>query len=215
MSDATAAESVAGVALTRAAQPLRITVRPFDADDAADVAPWLEEAMAAIDGRTAAPTPNRLPAQRSAAPAIRSVRGSAEPSTARNVSLEAFQTWHGERWPGAEARVIVAGDWGVVGFVIGQKQQLEGMPAVPAWVIHALAMRRDARNLGYGVEALEWLEAGAPATTFYAPIPRGNGLAVYFWLHAGFRPLRFDEAPLVATDATRLWCVRKPGGGAL
>jgi hypothetical protein len=29
----------------------------------------------------------------------------------------------------------------------------------------------------------------------YAPVPDGRGLAVYFWLRLGFRPLTRSEAP--------------------
>lgn len=125
--------------------------------------------------------------------------------------LELFEGWQARRWAGAESRAIVAGDWGVVGFVIWEEQPPDGAPSGPARVIHALAMRQDARNFGYGAEVIELLETATPRATMYAPIPRGNGLAVYFWLHAGFRPVRLDESVTLATDAARLWCLRAPG----
>jgi hypothetical protein len=79
--------------------------------------------------------------------------------------------------------------------------------------IDALAVRRDLRNLGHGVEAVARLEEQHAKTTVYAPIPRTNGLALYFWLRAGYRPVRLDENQKMATDAEHLWMVRRPSAG--
>lgn len=78
----------------------------------------------------------------------------------------------------------------------------------PALVVDALAVRRDARNLGYGQEFVFALEQRTGAATGFAGVPRANGLAVYFWLRAGYHPsypARGDEPP--ASDS-RLWMRR-------
>ena len=75
-------------------------------------------------------------------------------------------------------------------------------------VIRGLAIRRDRRDLGYGAEAVERLEVSRPARRFSAAIPRSNGLAVYFWLRVGFRPIREDEDRERSHDQDCLWMLR-------
>lgn len=47
----------------------------------------------------------------------------------------------------------------------------------------------------------------------YAPVPEGRGLAVYFWLRLGFRPLTIAESPkvplgLTADSKPGIWMLR-------
>ena len=47
----------------------------------------------------------------------------------------------------------------------------------------------------------------------YAPVPEGRGLAVYFWLRLGFRPLSRAESPksplgLTGDSKPGIWMVR-------
>jgi GNAT superfamily N-acetyltransferase len=60
-----------------------------------------------------------------------------------------------------------------------------------ALLYSALTVRADGRNLGYGQEMVIALEAayGQGCAVAAAAVPRTNGLAVYFWLRAGYRPV--------------------------
>lgn len=67
----------------------------------------------------------------------------------------------------------------------------------------ALALERHLR-LRFGVEKV------------YAPVPDGRGLAVYFWLRLGYRPLIAAEAPgglvgLTSELRPGIWLVRERG----
>lgn len=106
-----------------------------------------------------------------------------------------------QRWP--EARVdridvVPDGFGGVIAFEAARDEV----------VIRALAIRRDRRNLGYGGEAVERLEASWPERRFVAAVPRYNGLAIYFWLRVGFRPVRLDEDRKRTHDPDFLWMLR-------
>lgn len=50
----------------------------------------------------------------------------------------------------------------------------------------------------------------------YAPVPEGRGLAVYFWLRLGFRPLSLAESPkaplgLTSDSKAGIWMLRDAG----
>jgi GNAT superfamily N-acetyltransferase len=81
--------------------------------------------------------------------------------------------------------------------------------------ILALAVRRPLRNLGYGAEAVEELEQQEPAGAYLAAVPRTNGLAIYFWLRVGYRPLRVEEDRERARDPATLWMHRASGQGSV
>jgi hypothetical protein len=57
-------------------------------------------------------------------------------------------------------------------------------------LITSIEVEMQHRNLGYGAEAVVALEQafGAPPRS-WALMPEENGIAVYFWLRAGYRPL--------------------------
>lgn len=75
-------------------------------------------------------------------------------------------------------------------------------------IVDALAVRRDARNLGYGQEFVIALEQGHGTTLSFAGVPRTNGLAVYFWLRAGYRPSFPPLGDEPAVPEGRLWMRR-------
>jgi hypothetical protein len=104
--------------------------------------------------------------------------------------------WHGTRID----RIDIAPD-AFAGVIIWEESQSE-------IVIRGLTIRRDRRNLGYGAEAVERLEASHPDQRFAAAIPRYNGLAIYFWLRVGYRPVRRDEDRERCHDQEYLWMRR-------
>jgi len=74
---------------------------------------------------------------------------------------------------------------------------------------------RRFRGLGgeAGIELERQLREDRGYKRVYAPVPEGRGLAVYFWLRLGFRPLRRSEAPsaplgLTSDSKVGIWMVR-------
>ena len=156
-------------------------------DDAPAVEPWLAEAVAAVDG--------------------------VRPGPETPATLAALARLGDRRWSGGTLLVLVAAGQGVVG-LLGWRPLATAGGAATAAVIDALAVRRDRRDLGYGVEAVERLEAMLSAATVYATPPRTNGLALYFWLRAGYRPFYPNPAAAAAMhglDPALLWMVRELG----
>jgi hypothetical protein len=62
-----------------------------------------------------------------------------------------------------------------------------------------LTIAPQRRFVGLGGEAALALEREIRARwgteRVYSPVPDGRGLAVYFWLRQGYRPLQTPEAP--------------------
>jgi GNAT superfamily N-acetyltransferase len=90
-------------------------------------------------------------------------------------------------------------------------------PAPGDATISFLAMQPERRFRGLGGEAGLAVERLAREKTgaqrVYAGVPEGRGLAVYFWLRLGFRPLSTAEAPkssLGLTGDTKpgIWMLR-------
>jgi GNAT superfamily N-acetyltransferase len=165
--------------MTNAADAVRrLTLRPGDAWIGDEHVPWLAEAWCAIDGLRPA--------------------GDA-PTTPAGLRDAVMQ-----RWPAARIDVIDVEMRGIGGFVVW-----ETAPDEPdATIIRGLATRRPWRNVGYGGEAVEQLEASRPGSRFIAAVPRWNGLALYFWLRVGFRPVRDGEDRQRARDPDHLWMLR-------
>jgi predicted acetyltransferase len=160
------------------ATPLRVRLRPPHPDEANAVQSWLAEAYGAIDGT--------------------------RPPAGSVLALPEFEASARRRWPGSECLTVDL-DGVPVGFVVAHRKR-EGDGAETA--ILALAVRADHRNVGYGGEAVQAMEAMRPADRFTAAIPRANGLAVYFWLRTGYRPITVDEDRHRARDPNHLWMVR-------
>jgi hypothetical protein len=82
-----------------------------------------------------------------------------------------------------------------------------------------LAMQPGRRFRGLGGEAGLAVERLARerlgVQRVYAGVPEGRGLAVYFWLRLGFRPLSTAEAPrallgLTGESKPGIWMLREP-----
>jgi GNAT superfamily N-acetyltransferase len=83
-----------------------------------------------------------------------------------------------------------------------------------------LAVQPERRFRGLGGEAGLGLERlvreRLQARRVYAGVPEGRGLAVYFWLRLGFRPLISGETPeapvgLAGESLPGIWMVRESG----
>jgi GNAT superfamily N-acetyltransferase len=83
-----------------------------------------------------------------------------------------------------------------------------------------LAMQPERRFRGLGGEAGLAVERLVRERTgsrrVYAGVPEGRGLAVYFWLRLGYRPLSMVEAPKAALGLTGdskpgIWMLRESG----
>jgi GNAT superfamily N-acetyltransferase len=90
------------------------------------------------------------------------------------------------------------------------------VPGAGCASVPLIAIEPSRRFRGLGGEAGIALDAELRAAGYkkvYAPVPDGRGLAVYFWLRLGFRPLRLDEAPgpvagLLGETRAGIWMMR-------
>jgi GNAT superfamily N-acetyltransferase len=80
-------------------------------------------------------------------------------------------------------------------------------PAGARGLIETLAIAAPHRNLGLGEEAVRATEAMSPASHLLAGVPRENGLAIYFWLRCGYRPL-YPARERQDLPAERVWFAR-------
>lgn len=127
------------------------------------------------------------------------------PSTASDAGCE--------RWTDAEALaaaiategVLVADEGGAVGLV---SYDAAG-PGREAH-IRLLAVDPERRRLGFGGRAALALERRLrpSADQVCALVPARLGLALYFWLRLGYRPLTHAERPPPAQAGPSLWMVR-------
>jgi GNAT superfamily N-acetyltransferase len=79
--------------------------------------------------------------------------------------------------------------------------------------IDLLAVAADKRRLGIGSRAALALEKrlARPAKRIYVAVPARIGLALYFWLRLGYRPLTQGEWPQGPEDPPSAWMVRELG----
>jgi len=102
------------------------------------------------------------------------------------------------------------------GAPIGLAVVRRGAPASGCATIPFLAIDPARRFRGLGGEAGIALDRHLRASGFdkvYAPVPDGRGLAVYFWLRLGFRPLTTPESPgplvgLTSESKPGIWMLR-------
>ena len=158
----------------------RVALRPLLPADNADVDPWLQDAMAAVDG--------------------------VKPSADTPASLAALGPHVNARWPGATVEAVIV-EASVAGLLVWRPARPRPRVSQPAFAIEALTVRAGLRNRGYGAEAVYCLEAAHPGARVKAAVPRFNGLAIYFWLRVGYRPVRIDEDAALAQDPDRLWMI--------
>ena len=104
------------------------------------------------------------------------------------------------------------------GLALGAAIVLLGRPGPGAAVVPLLAIDPSRRFRGLGGEAAlaleRYLRLQHGIETVYAPIPDGRGLAVYFWLRQGYRPLTAAAGPgvligLSAEPRPGIWMVRE------
>lgn len=102
---------------------------------------------------------------------------------------------------------------------IGLAVGLAGQPEPGQACVPFLAIEPDERFRGLGGEAGLALERHLRrrwgARRVLAPVPEQRGLAVYFWLRLGFRPLTRSEAPwplagLGRENGPGVWMARDP-----
>jgi GNAT superfamily N-acetyltransferase len=76
--------------------------------------------------------------------------------------------------------------------------------------IELLAVAADTRRLGIGGRAAIALEKrlARSARQIYVAVPSTTGLALYFWLRLGYRPLTQREWPALL-DGSATWMVRE------
>ncbi len=157
----------------------RVVVRHVEGEDRHRPLPWLAEAVAAIAGRGTPPE---------------------EIHTLDGLCI----AWD-RRYPSGATLLGTLADGEPLG-VMRLRERLDGR-----LVIDALAVRADQRNLGYGQELVIVAEEqhGDATALAAAGVPRNNGLAVYFWLRAGYRPAFPDTDRLAAVlGPQRLWMTR-------
>jgi ribosomal protein S18 acetylase RimI-like enzyme len=99
-----------------------------------------------------------------------------------------------------------------IGAVVGKRDH----PAGGFASIPFIAVAPTRRFSGLGGEAAIAIERrlrAAGVERVFAPVPDGRGLAVYFWLRLGYRPLLREEAPWPLTSLSDvapegIWMVR-------
>ena len=114
---------------------------------------------------------------------------------------------------GEGVRIADMDDTTVGLMVVRRELPTPGAACVP---FIAVAPARRYRGLGgcAGLAIEKYLRGRFGVETVYAPIPDGRGLAVYFWLRLGFRPLTQSEAPgalvgLTDTPPRGIWMARE------
>jgi hypothetical protein len=111
-----------------------------------------------------------------------------------------------------EGVLISDADAAPIGVAVVDVESLEGAISVPFLGIDPA---RRFRGLGgeAGLAIERHLRARLGSERFFAPIPDGRGLAVYFWLRLGYRPLLASESPgplvgLTADPPSGIWMLR-------
>jgi hypothetical protein len=148
----------------------------------------------------------------------------AESAAGMSCWLEAALT---PEWTTADLQVDLDVGRGVLvsdagGGPIGAAVVLLGVPDGTSASVPLIAIDPQERFRGLGGEAglaLErHLRRGLAVEHVYAPVPEARGLAVYFWLRLGYRPLSDGEAPvppvgLNGRPMAGIWMVRESVNG--
>ena len=120
-----------------------------------------------------------------------------------------------DRWSDAEAlreaigsrQVLIASKHDAQSFIDYQM----GAPARDAAHVRFLAVPSGQRRVGTGHQSALALEQRLPASIkrVYVSVPARLGLALYFWLRLGYRPLTQREWPAPPDDPPSVWMVRE------
>jgi GNAT superfamily N-acetyltransferase len=86
-----------------------------------------------------------------------------------------------------------------------------GAPRPDAANVRALLVAPERRRLGIGGRAALALELRLPKKTkrIYVAVPSELGLALYFWLRLGYRPLTQAKWPAPPEGSPATWMVRE------
>ena len=163
------------------------------------------------EGRNAAEHDQAVPTDRIAirpvtisdAPLVEPWLGEAEAAVRgqRSMALSSLDQFLGKLDPWQQAFLLTLSDGVPVGIAVVSDR------AQPAPRIDFLAVAAGYRNVGLGSEAVLAIEARF-GTPMFAGVPLTNGLAIYFWLRAGYRPWYPRGSAGFPSD--RLWMVREP-----
>ncbi len=140
--------------------------------------------------------------------------------TVRHSDVERLATWLPDvaeeagcpRWAFADALVQIAGSFHVLTnedasvFVALQTPA----PERDAAQVDFLAVAPGQRRLGIGGGMALGVERRLKrkAKRLYTLVPASIGLALYFWLRLGYRPLARKNAPPMPSSDTSVWMVR-------
>jgi ribosomal protein S18 acetylase RimI-like enzyme len=119
-----------------------------------------------------------------------------------------------QRWASEEALRTAAGKEGVLAVVEGEPVGFVayeiGSLSPDAARIELLAISPDRRRLGIGSRAVLALERRLARTSkqMYVLVSSELGLAFYFWLRLGYRPLTQREWPASPQAGPAIWLVR-------
>lgn len=113
-------------------------------------------------------------------------------------------------------RGVLIRDWQQETIGLAVVQPETPLPGAAAVSFLAVDPARRFRGLGgeAGLALEKHLRAALKVDKVFAPVPDGRGLAVYFWLRLGYRPLLHSQAPwplagLSAEPRPGIWLVRE------
>jgi GNAT superfamily N-acetyltransferase len=141
----------------------------------------------------------------------------------RRGDIDFFSTWLPEtaaqiacdRWSDAGAlEAAIAQEHVLVGDEDGASAFLEyetDAPVRGAAQVRFMAVEPGRRRLGIGGRTALTLERRLKRSTakIYVQLPERFGLALYFWLRLGYRPLTQREWPVAADGSSATWMVRE------
>ena len=128
------------------------------------------------------------------------------PSTAAELGCERWASEDALHSAVAQDGMLIADQRGPLGFVDFEL----GAPRRDSVRVRLLAVRPDQRRLGVGSRAALALEERLrqSASRCYVLVPARLGLALYFWLRLGYRPLTQREQPAPPEAPPAVWLVR-------
>ena len=128
------------------------------------------------------------------------------PGTAGELGCERWASEDALRSTVAQNGTLIADEGGPLGFVAFEL----GAPRRNSARVRLLAVRPDQRRLGIAGRAALALEERLreSASRCDVLVPARLGLALYFWLRLGYRPLTQREQPAPPEAPPAVWLVR-------